>query len=175
MKNYLELDPEEYVDIMSLKKFPYYEKETYPVPDNWWKSEDYYNAPLEPFMDVIRNAVTNGYSVCIVGDNSEPGFCFEKDAALIPDFDIPSDYINDDARQMRFSHDGTTDDHAIHLVGITEKNGREWFLIKDSGTRGWAGPNKGYMFYREDFIRLKMMNIMVHRDAAEKILIRYRE
>jgi len=122
-------------------------------------------------MKIIKKAAREGYSVCMAGDNSEPGFFPPLNAAVVPSFDIPADYIDDAARQMRFNSESTTDDHAIHLVGYLEKNGNDWYLIKDSGNRARDGRAPGYFFYREDFVKLKMMNIMAHKDVAKEFII----
>jgi bleomycin hydrolase len=166
----LGIDPENYVDVMSLMQQPFGSQCEYPVDDNCWHSEDYWNLPLKDFIAVIRNAVRKGFTVCIVGDNSEPGFVPAFNAAAIPSFDIPSEGIDDAARQLRFTNGNTTDDHAIHLVGYLEKSGQNWYLIKDSATRAQNAPRPGYMFYHEDFVKLKMMNLMVHRDALDGIV-----
>jgi len=164
------LHPEDYIDLLSFKKEPYFKKTEYKVCDNWWHSRDYLNVPLEDFMNVIKQGVRKGYTVCIVGDNSEPGFYPPLDCAVIADFDIPASLINENARQFRFENESTSDDHAIHLVGYLEKEGKDWYLIKDSGTKSRNGKHPGYMFYREDFVKLKMMNIMVHKDLAKNLL-----
>ena len=169
------LDLDDYVDILSLAQEPYYERVEYPVWDNWWHSKDYYNVPLEDFTAIIKTAVREGYTLCIVGDNSEPGFYPPLDVAMIPSFDLPSPFIDDDARQLRFSNESTTDDHAIHLVGYLEKDGQDWYLIKDSDSKARNGRHEGYMFYHEDYVKLKMMNFLVHRDIVEKVLKDYRE
>jgi bleomycin hydrolase len=94
--------------------------------------------------------------------------------AMIPTFDIPSEYINEDARQFRFSNKSTTDDHGIHLVGYLEKNGTDWFLIKDSGSGSRNGSNEGYYFYHEDYIKLKIMDFAVHKDVVKDILTKFK-
>lgn len=170
LKEVLRIEPKDYVDVMSLVQMPFGRQGEYPVADNWWHSEDYWNLSLEDFMAVIRNAVRKGFTICLVGDNSEPGFVPALNAAAIPSFDIPSDWIDDAARQMRFTNGGTTDDHAVHLVGYLEKEGKDWYLIKDSATWAQNAPQPGYMFYHEDFVRLKTMNLMVHRDALDGIV-----
>lgn len=171
-KNVVRLDLDDYVDLMSLQQAPYYAKAEYPVADNWWHSEDYLNVPLDDFMAVIEKAIRRGYTVCMAGDNSEAGFYPPLDVAVVPSFDIPSDFIDDSARQFRFSNGSTTDDHVVHLVGYLEKDGKDWYLIKDSYSEARMGEQKGYMFYHEDFVRLKMMNILVHRDVAEGLLVK---
>ncbi|MBN1903184.1 peptidase C1 [Candidatus Sumerlaeota bacterium] len=164
---------DDYVDMMSLMQAPFYQKVEYKVWDNWWGSRDYYNVPLDDFIDTIRKAAREGYTLCIAGDNSEAGFLPLLDCAVIPGFDILSQNIDDSARQFRFSNESTSDDHAIHLVGYLEKDGETWYLIKDSSTKARNGRHKGYMFYREDFVKLKMMNIMVHKDAVRDLMPRF--
>ena len=124
LKNVLQINPDDYVDILSYEQEPFYTAVEYKVPDNWWHSTDYYNVPLEIFMDALKNAVHSGYTVSIGGDVSEAGFDRKTQCAIVPDFDIPSANINDDARQFRFSNKTTTDDHGMHLVGYTVKDGK---------------------------------------------------
>jgi len=121
-------------------------------------------------MAIIKKALTKGYTVGIGGDVSEAGYDSEKEVAMIPTFDIPSSYINEDSRQFRFSNGSTTDDHGIHVVGIMQNNDGDWYLIKDSGSGAQNGPNKGYRFYHSDYIKLKIMDLVVHRDIAADLL-----
>ncbi|MBU0764547.1 MAG: peptidase C1, partial [Bacteroidetes bacterium] len=88
----------------------------------------------------------------------------------IPSFDIPAAQINDDSRQFRLSDGSTTDDHCLHLVGYLKTGDEYWFMVKDSGSGGFDGTNKGYRFYHQDYVRLKMMNILIHKDPAKTIL-----
>ena len=177
LKEVIRINPDDYVDILSYTQKPFYKQVEYEVPDNWWHSSDYYNVPLDIFMSALKSAVRSGYTVSIGGDISEPGFDRVTQCAVIPDFDIPSAYINDDARQFRFSNQTTTDDHGMHLVGSMEKDGREWFLIKDSGSGSRNNdPNAkefGYYFFSEDYIKLKMMDFMVHKDAVKDLLQKF--
>lgn len=181
MNDYLKLNPDDFVEILSYKQEPYWQQVEYKVPDNWWHSKDYYNIPLDVFMDALKNAVKNGYSLSIGGDVSETGFSRETNCAIIPDYDIPSEYINEDARQFRFSNETTTDDHGMHLIGILENykgTGKDWYLIKDSssGSRnvGEDNPNFGYYFFHEDYIKLKMMGFTIHKDAVKDILSQFK-
>ena len=167
LTDYLKLNPDDYVDVLSYMQQPYWKQVEYEVPDNWWHNKDYYNVPLDDFMKIIKNAIKNGYTMAIGGDVSEPGYDSWTKCAVVPTFDIPSNYIDENARQFRFSNKTTTDDHGIHLVGYKEKDGDMWFLIKDSGSSGFDGPNKGYYFFREDYVKLKMMDFMVHKDAVK--------
>ena len=174
LKNVTKLDPNNYVDFMSLMQKPYWSQEEYKVPDNWWRSEAYYNVPLDEFMFAIKNAIENGYSISIGGDVSESGYSSTYDVAMVPSYDIPSDFIDENARQFRFSNGTTTDDHAIHLIGYKiDKTGDWWFLIKDSGSGARNGNFPGYYFYHEDFVKLKMMTFTIHKDAVKSTLDKF--
>ncbi|MGA2296382.1 MAG: C1 family peptidase [FCB group bacterium] len=173
-ENVVKLNLDDYVDLMSLMEKPYLQKVEYEVPDNWWKSDSYYNVPLDDFMNAIKKAVKKGYSMAIGGDVSEAGYESHVQVAMIPSFDIPSEYIDENAREFRFNNKSTTDDHGIHLVGYKEKDGKFWFLIKDSGSGSRNGTNKGYYFYQEDYIKLKMMSILIHRSAVEDLLKKFK-
>jgi bleomycin hydrolase len=170
----LRINPDDYVDILSYTQEPFYKQVEYKVPDNWWHSNIYYNVPLDAYMSALKNAVRKGFTVSIGGDVSEPGIDRGTQCAVIPDFDIPSAYINDDARQFRFSNQTTTDDHGMHLVGYLEKDGKDWYLIKDSGSGSKNNDPKakewGYYFFSEDYVKLKMMDFMVHKDAVKELL-----
>ncbi|MFP4663515.1 MAG: hypothetical protein ACLFM1_03720 [Bacteroidales bacterium] len=158
------------VSFMSTMSVPYNEKNELVEPDNWWHSEEYYNVSVEDFYGLCETAIQQDYSVCICGDVSEPGHDSRKEVGIIPEFDIPSQYINKSSRELRLVNKATTDDHCIHIVGYHQVGDDFWFLIKDSGAGGFDGKNKGYRFYHEDYIRLKMMNIMLHKDAAREVL-----
>ena len=173
LNNYLQINPDDYVDMLSYMQQPYYQQVEYEVPDNWWHNKDYYNVPLDEWMAALKNAVRNGYTMCIGGDVSEAGYLSQNDVAVVPTFDIPSEFIDENARQFRFSNQTTTDDHGIHLIGYTTKDGKDWYLIKDSGAGSRNGNNFGYMFYNEDYVKLKMMDFMVHKDAVKDLLKKF--
>lgn len=174
LKYYLKLNLDDYLDILSIKQQPYWKKVVYEVPDNWWFSDIYYNVPLDDFMSIVKSAIKNGYTLSIGGDVSEAGYDSWAKCAVVPTFDIPAEYINEDARQFRFSNETTTDDHLIHLVGYLERDGASWFLIKDSGAGARNTGDLGYYFYNEDYIKLKMMSFMVHKDAVKDLLNKFK-
>ncbi len=179
MENHLSLKPDEYVDFMSLMEHPYWKQAEYKVPDNWWHSDVYYNLPLDVFMGAMKKSLQKGYSFAIGGDVSEAGLVSYQGVAVVPTFDIPSEYINESARQLRFNNGSTTDDHAMHVVGYREFEGDTWFLVKDSGSGsrhcGEQCEGFGYYFFHEDYVKLKMMNFTVHRDAVKDLMDRLEE
>jgi bleomycin hydrolase len=177
LTDYLKIIPDDYIDVVSYMQEPYWEQVEYSVPDNWWHSEDYYNVPLENFMEIIISGIKAGYTIGIGGDVSESGFVRTTQCAVVPDFDIPSDYITESARQFRFSNETTTDDHGMHIVGYYEKEGDYWFLVKDSssGSRNndINAPEFGYYFFHEDYVKLKIMDFCIHKDAVKDILKKF--
>jgi len=174
MTNVLKLNPDDYMEFMSLKAKPYWTIAEYDVPDNWWNSEDYHNVPLDDFMAIIKSSLKKGFSIAIGGDVSESGILGTKGVAVIPTYDIPSAYIDENARQMRFSNGSTTDDHGVHMVGWVDKPNGTWFLIKDSGSGAHNNPvSEGYYYYHEDYVKLKMMSFTIHKDAVKEILAKF--
>ncbi len=173
LTDFVKINLDDYIDIISILEKPYYTKIEYTVPDNWRKDSSYFNIPLDEFMNSLVEALNKGFSAIIGGDVSEAGILSQLEVAMVPSFDIPSSFINDYARQFRFSNQTTTDDHGIHIVGITKKDNGYWFLIKDSGAGAFNGNNKGYYFYHFDFIKLKMMTYMLHKSALKNILDKF--
>jgi len=170
-----EINPDHYASLMSTLSVPFWTRGSYAVPDNWWHDQSYVNVPLDVWYEVIRSIATAGDSLVIGGDVSEPGLYGLEDIAVVPTFDIPGPYIDQDSRELRFGNHTTTDDHGIHLVGITRLGDHDWFLIKDSNRSSRLGTFKGYYFYRDDYVRLKMLTITVHRDRVAEILERIEE
>jgi bleomycin hydrolase len=166
----LQMNTDDYVDVISTMSFPFYEFGKFDVPDNWWHDSAYFNVPLDEWYGTLQKAVQAGYSAGIGGDVSEPGFYGEEDIAFIPEFDIPQKFITQDAREYRIYNESTTDDHGIHIVGYTKHKGMDWYLIKDSSRGARYGKFEGYMFYREDYIRLKMLGYTIHKDAVKELL-----
>jgi bleomycin hydrolase len=77
-----------------------------------------------------------------------------------------------------FSNGTTTDDHGMHVTGYYEQDGITWFLLKDSGAGSRTGGpeinrNFGYYFFHEDYVKLKMMTFLVHRDAIKDLLPKF--
>jgi bleomycin hydrolase len=175
LKKVLKVKLDDYVCVMSTLAQPFHAYGEYEVELNWWHSRDYYNLPLDEFYAVVKYAIENAYSVRLNGDTSEPGYNGFEDAAIVPTFDLPREYIDQDAREFRFSNESTTDDHDIHLVGYTRVGDYDWFLIKDSGASGHHGEYKGYYFFREDYIQLKMLTYIVHQDAVKAVVKKFRK
>jgi len=169
----LQLPLDDYVSVISFKKIPFWSKDAYDVPDNWWDSKEYYNVPLEFFYEGIKGAIQKGYSLVIAGDVSEPGKYGWQDIGIVPTFDIPPQYINQDSREFRFYNKTSTDDHGMHLIGYNRFKGEDWFLIKDSAAGAWRGEFPGYHFFHQDYLKLKILAFLVHKDAIPEITAKF--
>jgi len=174
LEEVLEVDTDDYIQVMSTLSEPFYSAAEFDVPDNWRPTGTYYNLPLEEFYGHIIKAAEDGYTVCIGGDVSEPGYNGFEDAAIIPDFDIPAGYVNQDSREFRIFNGTTTDDHGIHLLGHMRRGESDWFLIKDSSRSSRHGEFHGFYFYRGDYVKLKMLTYTVHRDVMKDLESKFR-
>jgi len=171
LKDIAGIVPDEYVTFMSLKSDPYWTNAEYKVGDNWWHSADYYNVPLADYSALVKSSLKQGYSVSIGGDVSESGIDSRLGLMMVPSYDIPSSYIDENARLLRFLNGATTDDHAMHIVGYVERSNGTWYLVKDSGAGGHGNPDhNGYWYMHEDYIKLKMMTATVHKGAVKELL-----
>ena len=97
---------------------------------------------MNDLTDIIDNALKQGYTVAWATDVSEKGFSWKNGVAYVPqrDFAImskdekenmfngpkPEKEITEDMRQLAFDNYETTDDHGMHIVGLTkDQNGKE--------------------------------------------------
>jgi bleomycin hydrolase len=165
----IDIDTSDYIQLMSTLSVPFNTMDSFDVLDNWRPTYTYYNVELDDFYKYIKEAAREGYTVCIGGDVSEPGYFGEEDAAVVPTFDIPGDWIDQHSREMRIYNETTQDDHGVHLLAYKKVKGQDWYLIKDSARSSRRGKFHGYLFYRADYIKLKMLTYMVHKDVLEDI------
>ena len=74
--------PEEYVTISSFTHHPLYTSSQLEVCENWrWDSV--YNVPVDEFMEILDNALKNGYTAAWGADVSEAGFTRNGLAILV--------------------------------------------------------------------------------------------
>ena len=161
----LKINPGDYVEITSYTHHPFYKPFVLEVPDNWAHAL-YYNVPVNELMEIMDYALNNGYSVCWDGDTSEKTFTHKKGKA-----DVDEKYIgkvDQELRQKTFFDRTTTDDHLMHLVGLSkDAAGRKCYYTKNS----WGQTSNeygGYLHMTEDYVQLKTIAIMVHKDAIPK-------
>jgi bleomycin hydrolase len=158
----LEINPDDYVEISSYDHHSFYKQFVLEVPDNW-AHELYYNVPIDELMEVMYYAVNNGYTVCWDGDTSEKTFTHKKGKADLPEKQIGK--VDQELRQETFMNRTTTDDHLMHIVGLSkDAAGRNCFYTKNS----WGAESNsygGYLHITDDYVRLKTVAILVHKNA----------
>jgi bleomycin hydrolase len=167
------LKMDDYVPFISTLQAPFWTRAELKVEDNWWHDAEYLNVPLDVFYGIITRAVKAGSTLAIGGDVTEPGYNGHEKIAVVADFDIPPEMISQSAREMRIESGSTADDHGIHLVGWTQIDGQDWFLIKDSARAARKAPPEGYLFYRGDYVKLKMLSFTVHKSFVEDVLEKF--
>ena len=196
VKDYLQLDPNDYVSLTSYTHHPFYSSFVLEIQDNWrWATS--YNLPLDEFMRVMEESVKNGWTFAWGADVSEDGFSRRtgknKCVATVPDTKatagVGSDQsrwtgekagakiaqsdaagekvITQEMRQEGYDNWTTTDDHGMQIYGIAkDQNGKEYFMMKNSW--GEYGPYKGFWYVSKPYVAYKTMNIVINKNAIPK-------
>ena len=178
-KEIVGINPDDYIEISSFQEYPYYTKNTLLIPDNW-SYDQVYNVKLNDLTDIIDNGLKNGYTVAWAGDVSEKSFSWKNGIAFVPEknakditeaekatlFNGPQNeaVVTEEMRQKAFDNYTTTDDHGMHIVGVSkDQNGKEYYIVKNS----WGTTNdyKGYLYMTKEFVKYKTTAIMVHKNA----------
>ncbi len=160
---------EDYLMVTSFQYAPFDTFIELKVPDNWAHRETFFNVPLDIFYGSLEKAVQKGYTAAFDSDTGEPGRIGREDAVFVPQYDIPGRYINQPARELRFKNGSTTDDHLMHILAFKQIEGDDWFLVKDSWRTAWTGSAKGYYYFHGDYIKLKTLAYIIHKDAIPDI------
>jgi len=173
------INPDDYVVFTSFSHHPFYKQCVLEVPDNW-AAGNFYNIPLDDFMQVIDNALINGYTVGWASDMSDKGFSMKQGVAIIPEKNWnemtedetskafngphPEKVITQELRQKEFDNYTTTDDHGMHIVGLaTDQAGNTFYKVKNSW--GVVGKYEGFIYVSRAFIMLRTTNCMVNKNA----------
>lgn len=186
------IDVNDYVSLTSFTHHPFYSQFTIEVPDNW-RGDLAYNLPIDELMEVMENAIMQGYTFAWASDVSEKGFT-RNGLAVVPDVDFESmsgsdkerwlgksedernaelykldkpgyeKKVDQKLRQEEFDNQLTTDDHGMLIFGIAEdQNGTKYYMVKNSW--GLSGKYEGIWYASETFVKFKTLNIVVHKDA----------
>jgi bleomycin hydrolase len=155
----LGINPADYVEITSFTHFPFYTQGILEIPDNWTMGK-FYNVPLDELIEIMDYSMKNGYTVNWDGDVSEVGFSYSRGVATFPETNVTQKM-----RQDGYENFTTTDDHLMHITGISkDQNGAKYYITKNSwGTE--RSPFGGYLNMSESYVRAKTMFIMVNKSA----------
>ncbi|OCB77354.1 aminopeptidase C [Flavobacterium crassostreae] len=179
-KEVVGIQPEEYIEFGSYTTEPYYEKTMMMVPDNW-SFDLVYNIKMNDITAIIDHALKNGFTVAWASDVSEKSFSWKNGIAYVPNknyedmsatekenmFNGPKQEldITEEMRQKAFDNYQTTDDHAMHIVGISkDQTGKEYYIVKNS----WGASNdyKGYLYVSKNFVKYKTTAFLVNKAAV---------
>ncbi len=172
-------DMSDYIELTSFSHHPFYQQIPLEIPDNW-DHERLWNVPLEDFMAIIDNALLNGYTVAWDGDLKSGEFQHNRGIAICPepkDFAeavklekvYPDRVVTQENRQADFEHFQTVDDHLMHLTGLfKDQNGNYFYKTKNSWGEGRNPEMKGYLYMSRAYVQMRVISIMVHRDAIPK-------
>ena len=192
------LNMNDYVSLTSYSHHPFYEAFAIEIQDNW-RGGMSYNLPIDELMQVMRNAVNTGYTIAWGSDVSEEGFT-RNGIAVMPDVKkgaeltgsdmahwlglskadrraeltsrpLPEMTVTQQMRQEAYDNWETTDDHGMLIYGLAkDQNGKQYFMVKNSW--GLAGKYKGLWYASEAFVAYKTMNIVVHKNAIPKEILK---
>ena len=167
-RNEMGIDPDNYVELTSYTHHPWYSKFNLEIPDNW-AFDLYYNLPVDELMEVINNALKNGYTVCWDGDVSDKNFSHQNGLATVSEDESGKEpEITQSMRQEAFLTWHATDDHLMHITGeVKESDGTIFYKTKNS----WGAKSNafgGYLYMSESYVKLNTVAILIHKDAIPK-------
>lgn len=179
MKNYLNLDPDDYIEIISFSDKFYYKQTRLEVPDNWNYNDQYYNVKLKDIRAIVDYSLKNGYSVCWDADVSDEYFDYKDSCVAFVPAEEPEDdeeeialppkekEITPEMRQAAYNTFQTTDDHLMHIIGLAhDQHGNQFYKVKNSW--GKDGKYEGYYYISVPYFKLRTINIMVNKEALPK-------
>lgn len=192
--NSLGLNMDDYIALTSFTHHLPYEFFPIEVQDNW-AMDRAWNLPLDEFTQTVVEALNKGYTVAWAADVSEKGFSFRDGLAIVPLDESTIQKIGKDnagfndagaekksnafaqpveektitpaVRQEAFDKQTTTDDHGMHIVGMSKSvDNKLYFLVKNSwGTGNYMG---GMFYVSEAYFRYKTISVMLHKEALPK-------
>ena len=189
----LGLNWSDYVTVTSYTHHPFYTQFAVEVQDNW-RFPQSYNLPMDEMMQIIDNAIMNGYTVAWGGDVSEPGFTRDGLAYMIDSkkmqslkgsdmarwlglsaskkrsiidslgVNVPEITPTQAQRQERFDNWELTDDHGMLIFGIAKDQNGKEYYMVKNSW-GETGAYKGIWYMTKNFIAANTMDYMVNKNA----------
>ena len=194
----LGIDLNDSVSITSYTHHPFYTGFAVEVQDNW-RFPLSYNLPLDEMMQVIDNAVEQGYTIAWGGDVSEEGFTRQglayaidtkateslagsdmakwlkmsaaKKHNLIDSLGctVPEIVPTQELRQERFDNWELTDDHGMLIYGTAKDQNGREYYMVKNSW-GETGDYKGTWYMTKTFIAANTMDFLVNKNAIPKAI-----
>jgi len=194
----LGINLDDYVSITSYTHHPFYTAFAVEVQDNW-RFPLSYNLPMDEMMQVIDNAIENGYTVAWGGDVSEDGFTrqglayaidtkkteslqgsdmarwlkmsTEKKRNLIDSLGctVPEIVPTQKMRQERFDNWELTDDHGMLIFGVAKDQNGKEYYMVKNSW-GETGEYKGVWYMTKSFIAANTMDFLLNKNAIPKAI-----
>ena len=189
----LGLNLDDYVSITSYTHHPFYTGFAVEVQDNW-RFPLSYNLPMEEMMQVIDNALEQGYTIAWGGDVSEDGFTRKglayavdtkateslagsdmarwlklapaKKTSILDSLGckVPEVVPTQEMRQERFDNWELTDDHGMLIYGIAKDQNGKEYYMVKNSW-GETGDYKGTWYMTKAFIAANTMDYLVNKKA----------
>lgn len=193
----LGLNSDNYISITSFTHHPFYSFFAIEVPDNWRWAQSY-NVPMDKMIEIMDNAINNGYTIAWATDVSEVGFT-RNGLGVVPDQEdveiIGSDQAHwlglslaDKNKAIREKIEATpvkelaiTQDmrqQAYDNYETTDDHGMQIFgIAKDkNGNKyymvknswGETGKYQGIWYVSESFVKYKTLSFVVNKASLPK-------
>ena len=191
---------DDYVSITSYTHHPFYTSFAVEVQDNW-RWDHSYNVPMDEMMQIIDNALDNGYTIAWGGDVSDEGFTRQglgvlyntktadglsgSDQAkwlnmkpadrvqLIDSLGIAAPEVvpTQEQRQKDFDSWELTDDHGMHIYGLAKDQNGREYYMVKNSW-GATGEYNGTWYMTKAFIAARTMDFLVNKNAIPKSIRR---
>lgn len=196
----LGLNMDDYVMLTSFTHKPYYTTFEPEIPDNWEHARMYnlpLDEMMAAANRALENGFTVCWDgdVSEKGFSFKNGVAINPEVAKMEDYSgtdrarfenmnvgerleevykfehpYPEINVTPEVRQAGYEAFVTTDDHLMHITGLTkDQNGTKYYITKNS----WGTERNrfgGYLNMSESYVRAKTIYIMIHKDALDKDL-----
>ena len=193
----LGIDWNDYVSITSYTHHPFYTSFAVEVQDNW-RWDHSYNVPMDEMMQIIDNAIENGYTIAWGGDVSDDGFT-RQGLGILYDLKAGGESLtgSDQAKWLglkpgerkNFLEElGVNAPEATPSQEQRQKDFDNWTLTDDHGMHiyglakdqngreyymvknswGDTGDYKGSWYMTKNYIAARTMDFLVNKNAIPK-------
>ena len=172
---------------------PFYTAFAVEVQDNW-RFPLSYNLPMDEMMQIIDNAINQGYTIAWGGDVSEDGFTRKGLAYAIDSkatqslqgsdmakwlkmtaskkhdvidslgCTVPEIVATQELRQERFDNWELTDDHGMLIYGVAKDQNGKEYYMVKNSW-GESGDYKGTWYMTKTFIAANTMDFLINKNA----------